>query len=124
VDEADGGDDQVQPIEAILHTLDGGDLQGGGLVTLASASANVPDGAGGRVEFAFDADVPAQSQLVVEIRVPDGEDSGDGFTIGANDDGQSAPAFIRAPACGDEQPSDISQIGFPDVHIPIEVSGQ
>lgn len=123
VEVADGGDDGVQPVEAVLHTL-AGDLQGGdALTTLATSPLEVAD-ATARVEFPIAAEVPAGTPLVVEIRVPDGGETGDLFIIGANDDGQTAPGFIKAPACGDDDPRDIADIGRPDVHLIIEVTGQ
>jgi hypothetical protein len=123
VEKAAGGDDGTQPIEVQLHTLNG-DLDTDNLTDLATSQQDVPDGLGTRAEFPFDADVAAGAQLVVEVRIPDGGNTGDAFLIGANSDGQTAPGYIRAPECGDDQPADLADIGFPDVNILIEVTGQ
>lgn len=124
VERAVGGGDGTQPMEVLLHTLNGGNLGTDNLSSLANSSADVPDGEGTQVEFPFDADVPAGSQLTVEVHVPDGGNTGDSFLIGANNDGQTAPGYILAQECGDDQPADMAEIGFPDVDIIIEVSGE
>ncbi len=123
VEIADGGDDAVQPVDVKLHTLTGGVLQTGSLTTLATQTQAVTNRVGGILEFDFDTTVPAGSRLVVEVHTPDGSQTGDTFYIGANNDGQSAPGYLRAPECGDEQPTDFAQIGFPLMHMIIEVTG-
>ncbi|HKE20275.1 MAG TPA: hypothetical protein VKB80_35620 [Kofleriaceae bacterium] len=124
VERAAGGGDGTQPIEVRLHTLNGEQLGTDNLSSLATSSQDVPDGQGTHVEFPFDADVPAGAQLTVEVHVPDGGDTGDSFLLGANDDGQTAPGYILAQQCGDDQPADMAEIGFPDVDIIIEVTGE
>lgn len=123
VETAQGGNDGVQPVEVLLHTLEG-DLQRENLTQLAIATQEVTDRLGGRLEFEFDTAVPAGAKLAVEVHVPDGVDDGDSFYIGANNDGQSAPGYLMAQECGDEQPVDLAEIGFSDVHILIEVTGE
>ena len=122
VETAMGGGDATQPIDVQLHTLTG-DLQTDNLQSLATETQEVIDRVGGRLEFAFDATVPAGGKLAVEVHLPDGRDDGNSFYIGANNDGESAPGYIRAPDCGTDQPTTLADIGFPDVDILIDVSG-
>lgn len=119
VETADGGDDGVQPVEVRLHTVTG-DFANGGLSTLASVTQQVTNQIGTRLVYEFDADVPAGSKLAVEVHTPGGDDE---FFIGANDEGQTAPSYLRAPECGDEGPVDLASIGFPEMHILLTVSG-
>lgn len=122
VETADGGDDGVQPVEVRLHTLTG-ELLIENLTSLATVSQVVPATIAGRLTFDFDATVPAGVKLAVEVHTPDGQQGGDSFFIGANNDGQTAPGYLRAPECDDQQPTDLAQIGFADMHILIDVTG-
>ena len=123
VEAASGGNDAVQPVDVRLHTLNGTQLNTGALVTLVTQTQIVTNQVGGRLTFEFDNTVPTGSKLVVEVHTPDGSQTGDYFYIGANNDGQTAPGYLRAPECGDDQPTDFAQIGFPDLHILISVTG-
>lgn len=131
VESALGGGDGVQQVDVRLHSLIGtGELLGQNLQLVATTSKLVPDLLGERVEFPIEASIASTSRLVVEVHSPDASQSGDAFFIGANDDGQTAPGYIWAPACDDEdddnegEPHDLSDIGFSDVHILIEVTGR
>jgi hypothetical protein len=123
VDSANASGDGTQPVDVRLHTLTG-DLQNGTLAPLATSSQNVVDTVATRIEFPFDAMVPAGSRLAVEVHTPDGSQNGDSFYIGANRLGQTAPGYLRAPECGDDQPTDFADIGFSDTHIIIDVIGE
>jgi hypothetical protein len=122
VERAQSGNGGGQPVDVQIHTVDG-DIENGDLTTLATASQTVNDTIASRVEFPIDATVPAGTRFAVEVRVPDGENGGHRFVIGANNDGQSAPGYIRAPVCGDENPTDLNQIGAGSVHLIIDVAG-
>lgn len=62
--------------------------------------------------------------LAVEVFIADsiGGD-GDVFFIGSNSLGESAPSYIRAPACGISTNTSLSSIGFPGQHQLINVNG-
>jgi hypothetical protein len=113
----------TQPIEVLLHTVTG-ELETDNLTPLDTASQQVVNRVGGFLEFELDATVPSGGRFAVEVRVPDGRDDDSSFFIGANDDGQSAPGYIRDRGCGDEEPTDLADIGFPDTHLLIEVTGE
>lgn len=63
--------------------------------------------------------VPAGSVLVVSYSVPSN------FTFvfnpGANPAGQSGPSYISTNDCGIPQPTDLAAIGFPSVHVILDV---
>ena len=52
--------------------------------------------------------------------------TGDVFFPGSNGFGQTAPSYIRAPTCGNPDPSDYALVGpgFPDVHLIIIANGE
>lgn len=72
----------------------------------AAIAAAVPQGAGG---------------FIVSIFSPS---AGNKFYIGSNTAGQSAPSYIMAPACGITSPTDLADVGFPDMDIVMSVTGE
>jgi hypothetical protein len=61
--------------------------------------------------------------LVVELFSQDGAYTGSRFVMGSNGLGQTAPSFIRAPGCtGLAEPTDTAAIGFPNMHIVLDVN--
>lgn len=62
--------------------------------------------------------VPGGSTLVVSYAVA--SSTGNSFIPGANAAGQSAPVFIKAVDCGIAQPTSLTTVGFPNVHIIID----
>jgi hypothetical protein len=66
---------------------------------------------------------PAGSALVVEVFTPDGQATNESFRIGSNNLGQTAPSYLAAAACGITEPATTAAIGFPDMHIVMNVSG-
>jgi len=103
----------------------------GSLALLGSLPVTVPVGSAGAIikaDFAaagVPVVVPAGSTMVVEILAPSRliADGGDGgaFAVGANTAGQSAPSYIRAPACGMPNFTDTALIGFPTNHMVMRV---
>jgi hypothetical protein len=67
--------------------------------------------------------VPVGQQLVVEIFTPNGQTLGNGFFIGSNSAGQTAPSYIAAVDCGISSPTDLAALGFPNMHIIMSVTG-
>ncbi len=110
----------VQPSPTQLDTA---------LITpIASASFTVPNTtntATRTVTVPITANVPALSQLVVEIAAPDLNGQSKYFYLGGNNGGESKPAYLRAPtgACATPQPKTTSSLGFPDAHLVITVDG-
>lgn len=71
------------------------------------------------------ANVPALSQLVVEVFAPNLNGTSMYFYLGGNSAGEAKPAYLRAPsgACATPQPKSTSALGFPMSHLVISVSG-
>ena len=71
------------------------------------------------------ANVPALSQMVVEVFAPDLNGTSKYFYLGGNNAGESKPGYLRAPsgACATPQPRSTSVLGFPMSNLVISVSG-
>lgn len=96
------------------------------ITPIASATFNVPNTASTAtttVTVPVAANVPAQSQMIVEVFSPNLAGTGKYFYIGGNSAGESKPSYLRAPACGSAQPVTTGSIGFATSHIVIKVSG-
>ena len=65
----------------------------------------------------------ASDILAVEIFTPTGQAASHQFFIGSNTLGQSGPGFIKAPPCGLNDIGNLAGIGFPNMHIVMQVSG-
>ncbi len=117
-----GGDTGAQPMTVALHTLDG-DLQSANLTTVASVDIDVADQANTVLEVPIAARVSAAELLVVEVMIPNGQGAGHSFFIGSNNAGQSGPSFIRAPDCGVGEPGDAANLGFPNMHLVLDIHG-
>jgi hypothetical protein len=60
--------------------------------------------------------------LVVEVNVPDTTDAAT-FYIGSNSNGESAPSYLLSPNCDVLEPTDLSALGYPNMHLIITVDG-
>ena len=70
------------------------------------------------------ASVPAgTSELVMEVNSPDGRPDGNVFFIGSNPDGQTGASYLSAPTCGTTDPTNLADLGFPNMHIVFNVNG-
>jgi subtilisin family serine protease len=90
---------------------------------IGSAEQELPAQALTIVSIPVTGTAPAGSTLVVEIETPDMTTTGGGLFIGSNSDGQTAPSFIRSASCGIAEPTDLTAIGFPGMHIVMNVTG-
>ncbi|MCW3813469.1 carboxypeptidase regulatory-like domain-containing protein [Micromonospora sp. DR5-3] len=107
-----------QPLTVNLYTLNG-DLRYANMTLIGSADATVPAGTGTLVTVPVEGAVPSGGTLVVEVKVP-----ADGFFfIGSNNAGQTAPSYIASVDCGISEPADTASIGFPGMHIVMNVTG-
>jgi len=112
----------TQPITVNLYTTDA-PFPGGTLTLIGTASVVVADQTLSIFPSAVTGTAPAGSELVVEIFTPEGQTDGNTFFIGSNPDGQTAPSYISAAACGITTPTDVTDIGFPDMMIVMNVTG-
>lgn len=115
------------PVTANMTLIPGSELQ-----------VAIPGGAGAALQF-FSATypgtgiaIPANTNLVVELFTPCRTAAcvppGDGgrIWIGSNSAGHSAPAYIKAPACGATFAEfvDLATAGFPNMHVVINLGTQ
>ncbi len=71
------------------------------------------------------ANVPALSQLVVEIWAPSYNGNYRYFYLGGNSAGETAPSYLRAPSslCNTPEPRTTTALGFPESNLVLSVSG-
>lgn len=117
----------TQPATVKLYTLSGAPAVAN-LTQIGTATASIADTTtGGLVDVPITGTAPAGSTLVAEFLMPDGEVvagvSGNLIFPGSNAAGQSGPSYIRAPGCGAADMTDISTLGFPDMHLVLTVTG-
>ena len=114
----------TQPVTVNLYTWDPLDLfTFANFALIGTANALVPDQAATIVTVPVTGSAPAGSTLVVEFFTPDGQTAGHSLFVGSNPDGQTAPSYIAAAACGITEPTDTALIGFPTMHLVMNVTG-
>ncbi|MGA9770894.1 MAG: HYR domain-containing protein [Blastocatellia bacterium] len=114
-----------QPITVNIYTSSTAFPAGfpGSLTLIGTASVNVADQSGTILNVPITGTAPAGSQLVVEVFTPDGEAAGNLFFIGSNAAAETGPSYLLAADCGITTPTTTSAIGFPDMHIVLNVNG-
>ncbi len=119
---ATAGSNGIQPVVVNLYTLDG-PLAWENLTLIGSADAAVADQELSIINVPVTGTAPAGSTLVVEFHTPNGQPSSNGLWVGSNDLGQTGPSYLAAEACGFSQPTELAAIGFPNMHIVMNVIG-
>jgi len=105
-----------QPITVNLYTAEPG-FPNVSLTQIGTTSIELPDQNMTIVSIPVTGFVPAGSELVVEIFVPDGQADSNTFFIGTNPDGQTGPSYIQAADCGAPTPLSISDFGIPQGYV-------
>jgi hypothetical protein len=111
-----------------LYTIPGGTpvdtIPLDSLTLIGTSTLLVPPTSLGSINVPVAGNVPdtTASDLVVEVFTPDGQATGESFFIGATDTGQSHPGFLMAASCNIATPTDLTAIGFPDMHIIMAVN--
>ena len=95
----------------------------GSLTLIGTATTNVADQSGTILNVPVAGIAPAASQLVVEVFTPDGQAAGNLFFIGSNAAAETGPSYLRAPDCGITVPTTTTALGFPEMHIVMNVNG-
>lgn len=67
--------------------------------------------------------INASDILALEVFTPNGQTASHQFFIGSNTLGQSGPGFIKAAPCGITEITNLAGIGFPNMHMVMQVSG-
>jgi len=111
----------TQPIEVLLYNTNNvANLNAGTLV--GSVATTIPDQS--LTLFVIPVGgVTLTGQLTVEIFTPDGQGAGNSFFIGSNPNGQTAPSYLAAADCGVPNPTPTGNLGFPNMHIVMNVHG-
>lgn len=114
-----------QPMSVRLHTLAGNELEVDRLSEIGRADVTVADQGAGVLDVPLAATAEAGSKLVVEIFLPDAAGGGNLLFPGSNTAPQTGPTYLRAPVAGCDlvEPTDLADIGFPDMHLVVSVTG-
>jgi hypothetical protein len=124
IDTANSGSGQGQPVHVRLYANNGGAFPGGNRTPLAATSFTVPDQTQTIQAVPLSAMVPAgTSELVMEVFTPSGQGNGNSFIIGSNAAAQTGPSYVSSSNCGNPDPTDTADIGFPNMHIVFNVNG-
>jgi hypothetical protein len=117
--------DPDQPMSVVLHTLSGDELEVDRLSEIGRADIRVANQGAGLIDVPLAATVGAGSKLVVELYLPDAAGGGNLLFPGSNTAAQTGPTFLRAPTAGCDlvEPTDLADIGFPDMHLVVSVTG-
>ncbi|MFC8796089.1 S8 family serine peptidase [Promicromonospora sp. NPDC057138] len=112
----------AQTLTVNLYTLDGA-LTFANLTSIGTAEAAIPASTLTMVSVPVTGEVPAGATLVVEVVSANQQANGGVFYIGSNGAGQSAPSYLSATDCSLPEPATTDSIGWPDMHIVMNVSG-
>lgn len=124
VEEATAGSGGTQPATVRFYTL-AGPLAIANLTLIGSTPVSIPN----QTLTIFSAPVsgitvPAGATLAVEVFTPNGQAAGHVFFIGSNAQPEAAPTYLSAADCGVTEPTPTTDIGFPDMHIVLKVTGR
>ena len=121
----------TQPAAIRLYTYSeapGTALNLAAMTGIGSANVTFANGlAATLVDFPVTGTVPAGGTLIVEVAIPDGDPDGDSygphFFIGSNTAGETRSGYLRAPECGAANPSQLTALSLPSMHMIIDVTG-
>lgn len=114
-----------QPISVKLYTSSMPFPTGfpGSLTLIGQKDTTVADQSLTIINIPVTGTAPAGSQLVVEVFTPNGEVAGNLFFIGSNAAAETGPSYLRAADCGVTTPTTTAALGFPNMHIVMNVNG-
>jgi hypothetical protein len=115
--------DGTQPLTVALYWAASGTFPGGALTPIGTATVAIPDLDGSFVTVPVTGTAPPGTDLVVDVASSDGNATLSAFYIGSNSAGQTGPGYLTAPDCGVATPTDLTALGFPDMHVVINVRG-
>jgi hypothetical protein len=124
---ASSGTGTGQPLTVNLYAnhgspFPGGDWQSNLIGT--SGEINIPDQIDSIFNVPLTATVAAGTlELVMEVTTPDGTAVGNLFFIGSNPDPETGVSYLSAADCGVNDPTPVGDIGFPNMHIVLNVNG-
>jgi hypothetical protein len=112
----------TQPLEVRLYTLNGA-FQFANLTPIGSATAAVTNQSLTILDVPVTGTAPVGSKLVVDIFTPNGQTAGNLFFIGSNGLGETGPSYLAAADCGAPEPVTVASLGFPEMMIVMNVTG-
>jgi len=112
-----------QPATVNLYTLEG-PLLWANLTLIGSAPVVVTDQALTIINMPVNGVALAGSTLVVEFFTPNGQLDGNLLFVGSNNLGQTGLTYLAAVDCGVAEPTDTADIGFPGMHLVMNVTGE
>jgi subtilisin family serine protease len=101
-----------------LYELDG-EFVYSNMTLLGSSDVTLEHQERTMVEVPVTGTAPAGSTLVVEVVGTDSE-----VIIGSNAEPETAPSYIAAEECGNAEPATLEDVGFPDMHTVLNVTGE
>ena len=104
----------LQSITVRLYRTTSGVFPTGTRNLLSSANFNVTDQSGTIINVPITANVPAGSELIVEVFTPNGQAGSNLFFIGSNAAAESGPSYISAASCDVTNPTPTAAINFPN----------
>jgi subtilisin-like proprotein convertase family protein len=114
----------TQPVTVNLYTWDPSDpFTFANFTEIGTADVSVPDQSATILTVPVTGTAPAGSTLVVELFTPNGQTAGHSFFVGSNADGQTDASFLAAADCGVAEPTDTAVLGFPNMHVVMNVTG-
>jgi hypothetical protein len=113
------------PITARIYRQTSGTFPAGTRTLLATQTANfnVQSNTFQSIVFSTPAAASPTDVIIVELYCPDQLGTGAGFFIGSNALPETGPSYISAAACGFPNPTDLSDVGFPDDNILLWLNG-
>jgi subtilisin family serine protease len=112
-----------QPLSVKLYTVEG-DLLYENMTLIGSTDTTLEPQELSMVTVPVEGTAPAGSTLVVELDSPNLQDIGGFFFPGSNNLGQTAPTYLRAADCGVDEPTPTDEVGFADMHLVMNVTGE
>lgn len=112
-------------VEVIIYSNIGGTFPAGTLTPVTTVSVPITLADSNTIKAVpVNATVVAPAQLVFGVSIPDETNGGTTqFFIGSNASGQSDPGYISSVGCGFTNPTTITNIGFPNMHVVMNVTG-
>jgi hypothetical protein len=94
---------------------------------ISSTPIRIPDGHLTRMAVPVAADIPATTNLIVELAIPADAQVQNEFFIGTNQDGERKPGYLRAATCGYADPTTLQRVAldndFGAIDIILTVTG-
>lgn len=95
--------------------------------SISTTPIRIPDGHLTRMAVPVAADIPATTNLIVELAIPADAQVHNEFFIGTNTDGERQPGYLSAPTCRYPDPTTLQRValdkGLDEIDIILTVTG-